>query len=93
VVDLQEAHKIGAGLFGEGCYTVERREFADGDWRTLVKHSVGWSATCYVQVTVWVGRGDVWVEYYEGDVRRCRDIHPLDEFDPTQELEKSFSEW
>jgi len=72
-----DSQKLAQDWFGDG-YTIEYREFTDGDTRTLIKHNVGWSATCYVTVTVWVGRRDVWVEYYEGDTRRSRGVYPLD---------------
>lgn len=82
---LRYAHDLGRDLFGEDRYTVERREFADGDTRTIVKHSVGVSATCYITVQVWIGRGSVWVEYYEGDDRRAREVLETDEFDPDRD--------
>lgn len=83
---MQDPHDIGREWFGAGNYTVEYREFADGDTRTVIKHAVGHSATCYIQVQVWTGRREVWVEYYEGDVRRCRDHLTFSEFDPTADL-------
>lgn len=78
---METARNLATEWFGDG-YTLERREFSDGDTRTVIKHNVGWAATCYIQVLVWVGREQVWVEYYEGDTRRCREILPLGEFDP-----------
>ena len=87
---MTAAECLGDDLFGEGNYLITTREFQDGDTRTVVEHNVGWSSTCYVSVKVWIGRGDVWVEYYEGDVRRCREIIPTDDFDPEQTNEYIF---
>lgn len=56
-------------------YTVTRKEFTDGDTRTTAKYTYGWSHDNYVDITLWKGTGDVWVEYYEHDVRRNREIY------------------
>jgi hypothetical protein len=64
--DLADRHLPGDD------YTVERREFTDGDTRTLARYSVGWSSTNYRQYTLWQDLGEIWVEYYEHDVRRDR---------------------
>lgn len=89
MVTLEEAHEWGSQQFGHA-YTVERREFADGDSRTIVKHTSGWSSTCYVTALVWLGRGEVWVEYYEGDDRRAREIFDIDDFDFDAEVMSHF---
>ena len=78
----QRVNELAESLFGEGNYTVDYREFSDGDDRTIIKHSVGWSATNYITAKIWVGRSEAWVEYYESDVMRNREVMPLDSFDP-----------
>jgi len=80
MVSIEQARPLAVQLFDDA-YTIERREFADGDSRTEIKHSVGVSATCYITVRVWVGRAEVWIEYFEDDTRRCREIMPFEEFD------------
>lgn len=60
-------------LPGEG-YTIERREFQDGDTRTVAVYNVGWSATNYRSYKLWKDRGEIWIEYFEHDVRRDRRI-------------------
>jgi len=55
-------------------YTIVRREFTDGDERTLAKYSEGWSATNYRTYTLWKEFGEIWIEYYEHDVRRDRRV-------------------
>jgi hypothetical protein len=77
---VEDPHAFGDRVF-DGRYTVEKREFADGDTRTLVKHTVGWSPTNHVTITVWCERGSVWREYYEHDRRRTREVLSLDEWD------------
>lgn len=80
-VPIDDPHAFGREHFGDA-YTVERREFADGDTRTLVIHTAAaWSATNYVQITVWCERGSVWREYYEHDRRRTRETIPFEEWD------------
>jgi len=81
MVRMATAHDLATEWFGDG-YTIERREFADGDTRTVIIHALGASATCYLQIQAWVGREEVWVEYFEDDIRRCREILPFDEFNP-----------
>jgi len=76
---IERAHQVGREHFGES-YTVEHRAFADGDTRTMVKHSVGWSPTNYVTITIWVGQETVWREYYENDRRLTRETIPLEEW-------------
>jgi len=66
--DLAERHLPGD-------YTVERVEFTDGTTRTKAIHSVGWSATNYVQYVLWGERGELWVEYYENDRLVVRTPH------------------
>lgn len=84
-MSLTVAHSIGTDLWGAD-YMIDKRVFTDGDERTIVRHSVGPSATCYVEVLVWVSRGEVWVEYTEGDVRRSREILTTEEFDPDRDV-------
>lgn len=84
-MEMEHAHQTAAEMFGDG-YTIERKEFADGDTRTVVVHAVGWGPTCYIQIQAWLEREDVWVEYYEGDVRRSRTVVPLAEFDPDADV-------
>lgn len=67
--DLAERHLPGDG------YTIERREFLDGDERTLAVHHVGWSPTNHVTYRLWKDLGQIWVEYYEHDVRRDRRVY------------------
>lgn len=66
--DLAKRH-----LPGED-YTIERREFTDGDSRTLAVYSEGWSSTNYLTYRLWMDLGEIWVEYYENDTRRDRRI-------------------
>ena len=58
-----------------GDYTIERLEFMDGDTRTKAKHNAGWSATNFVQWTLWQDFGEIWIDYYENDRRLTRNIH------------------
>jgi len=66
--DLADRH-----LPGED-YTVVRREFTDGDERIVAKYNEGWSPTNYRTYKLWKERGEIRVEYAEGDVRRDRRI-------------------
>jgi len=78
---VTDANDLAERWFGSA-WTIDRREFSDGDTRTVITHSVGVSSTCYIQVKVWVERESVWIEYHEGDTRRFRTTMPLHEFDP-----------
>ena len=78
---MQSAHDLGTELFGPENYTVEHREFTDGDSRTIVSHAIGWSSTNFINIQVWMSKSEVWVDYHEHDCRRSRTIMPLDEFD------------
>jgi hypothetical protein len=82
---MKQTKKIAEDLFGKS-YTIERRLFADGDKRTVIKHTAGWSPTNYIQAIVWVEKGEVWVEYHEDDVCRSKEIMDYDEFNPEKEL-------
>jgi hypothetical protein len=55
-------------------YTIERREFQDGDERTVAVHHVGWSSTTYLTYKLWKELGEIWIEYHEHDVRRDRRV-------------------
>lgn len=63
-----------------GEYTVQETKFTDGDSRTKLIHSYGWSPTNYLQEILWVGRGEIWLEYYEDDIRRLRETFDKDEY-------------
>lgn len=58
-----------------GDYTVDRREFTDGDERTLAKHSVGWELGTRIDYVLWKELGQIWVEYFEGDTQRDRAVY------------------
>jgi len=55
-------------------YTIHRTEFNDGTTCTRARYSEGWSATNYQTYELRKERGELWIEYYEGDVRRDRRI-------------------
>lgn len=87
---ILRAHELGQELFGKN-YTIEHRQFSDGDDRVLVKHNYGWSATNYVTISIWMRREDVWVEYYENDNRLTRDVYDLDEWRESAEELSTFT--
>lgn len=61
-----------------GDYTIERREFTDGDRRDTAVHAIGYGELgCRTEIRLWKQSGDVWVEYYEGDVRRSRSAYNI----------------
>ena len=68
VYDAADRHLSGA-------YTIDRREFMDGDTRTVAKHSYGWERGCRVTEKLWFERGELWIEYYEGDTLRDRQVY------------------
>lgn len=67
---------IGKRWFGDD-YTVERREFTDGDDRVLVKHAVGPAPDEYVEIIIWTTQRMVWVDTYEGR-RIHRSVYHMD---------------
>jgi hypothetical protein len=70
---------VGERHFGDA-YTVERREFADGDQRVLVKHHEGWSGVEYVTVEIWCTLGKVTRRYYENDHEVATVTVPYDDW-------------
>lgn len=72
----ESAHRLGHWLF-EDNYTIEHRQFSDTDERVIIKHHYGWSSTNYVTIQIWTTMDSVWVEYYEDDIRRTRDVYDL----------------
>jgi hypothetical protein len=60
-----------------GDYTVEKREFTDGDSRELARHSIGWELGTRFAEVLW-RNGDFWIEYYEGDTLRDRRVFSWD---------------
>lgn len=90
---ILRAHELGQELFDDA-YTIEHRQFSDGDDRVLIKHSYGWSATEYVTITIWMKQDMVWVEYYEDDNRRTRDVYELSEWrESAEELSEFAPNW
>jgi hypothetical protein len=62
-----------------GDYTVIKREFTDGDSRTLAKHAQGHGELgCATEFTLWKELGQIWVEYYEHDIQRDRRVLPYE---------------
>ena len=69
--DLADRHLPGG-------YTVERREFTDGDERVTAVHAQGHGVVGdRTEMRLWRDRREIWVEYYEGDVQRDRRIYPI----------------
>ena len=73
VHDLADKHLSGD-------YTVQKTMFTDGDSITKLIHNYGWSHDNYLQETLWVERGEIWLEYYEDDIRRLRETFDTEEY-------------
>ena len=61
-----------------GDYTIERREFTDGDRRDTAVHALGYGEVgCRTETRLWKESGNVCVDYYEHDVLRTRDVYNI----------------
>ena len=75
---MTNIHKLAKTHLPGEDYMVEHREFTDGDTRTIAKYNYGWDHDNYIQYQLWEHFMEIWVEYYEHDVRRDRRIYSID---------------
>jgi len=70
ITELAEKH-----LPGE--FTINKTLFQDGDERHTATHSFGWEVGCRYDIKIWEHTENVWVEYYEHDTMRDRQVYSI----------------